>query len=98
MNKNGPGVYIFKQADCFLYVGCTHRLEKRPKKRDKGHESRWQAILECDNVELISCESFVKAQQLEEQLIRMHRPKYNLRTPRAEADLARIWQIVQDNW
>lgn len=95
---NGPGVYVFKKVHCFLYVGSTRELAKRPKKRDNGHKSRWAAILECDNVELIPCENYVKAQQLEEQLIRLHKPKYNLRVPRAEADLARTWQIVRDNW
>ena len=95
---NGPGAYAFKRGEKILYIGSTRDLSKRPIHRDRGHKSRWQAILRSDNVELFPCESIVEAQQLEESLVRKHRPLYNLRMPHAPADLARTWQIIQDNW
>lgn len=95
---NEPGVYIFKRNDESLYVGCTFDLSKRPIKRDKDHESRWAAILEATSTKIIPCESLLKAQQLEEQLIRTYHPIYNLRNPRAEADLERTTRIIRENW
>ena len=96
--QSNPGVYVFLRRAVPIYVGCTHNLDKRPKKRDRGHESRWCAILEATGTELIPCESYIKAQQLEEQLIRSKHPIYNLRTPRALADIERTSQIIRDNW
>ena len=95
---SSPGVYVFLRGEERLYVGSSADLSKRPNKRDKAHKSRWEAILACDRTELIPCESVTKAQQLEEQLIRKHKPIYNLRTPRAEADMERTAQIIRDNW
>ncbi len=93
--QNKPGVYVFWRDDERLYIGCTANLAHRPIKRDKGHVSRWSAILQATRTELIPCESITKAKQLEEQLVRKHRPIFNIRTPRAEADLERTWQIIQ---
>jgi predicted GIY-YIG superfamily endonuclease len=81
------GVYVFKRRKQFLYVGCTADLSDRPTKRDRGHVNRFAAILEFTSVKLIPCVSIEKAKQKEEELIRTFHPKYNLRNPRAEADL-----------
>jgi excinuclease UvrABC nuclease subunit len=98
MTPSGPGVYVFWCKGKRLYVGATRNLARRPARRDRNHSSRYQAIMESDRVELIPCESFIKAEQLEEQLIRKHHPIYNLRMPCGPADLARTWKIVHDNW
>lgn len=93
-----PGCYVFMQGEQYLYVGSTSNLGIRPSKRDKGHENRWAAIMRSSHTRLIPCESITKAKQLEEQLIRTHHPEFNLRNPRAEADLERTTRIIQDNW
>lgn len=101
MNKsllNKPGVYVFWRDCERIYVGSSANLAKRPAKRDRGHASRWQAILVATRTELIPCESLVKARQLEERIITEHRPIYNLRTPHAQADIERTTQIIRDNW
>lgn len=98
MESMNPGVYAFKRGEELLYVGLTHDLGKRPKKRDASHTNRWQAILARDSVELFPCETYEQAQQLEEHLVRKYHPIYNLRKPHAAADLARTWQIIRDNW
>ena len=95
---SGPGVYAFMQGKHYLYVGCTSDLSKRPNKRDRGHVSRWQAIVQATRTELMPCESIAKAQQLEERLIRTHHPTYNLRKPRAAADMERTASIIHSNW
>lgn len=95
---NGPGVYVFKRGETPLYIGVTGDLSQRPKKRDKDHESRWAAIMQADNTELIPCESLIKAQQLEERLILEHKPQFNLRVPHGPADMERTAKIIRDNW
>jgi len=98
MNHSGPGVYIFKNGPEPLYVGSTKDLSKRPAKRDKSHASRWSAILESNSVELIPCDSRSKAYQLEEQLVRQLKPKFNLRQPLGQADIERTARIIRENW
>lgn len=93
-----PGVYIFKRDDEFLYVGSTRDLSVRPGKRDRGHENRFAAILQSNGTELIPCESFTKAQQLEERFVRQNKPAFNLRIPCAAADIERTTQIIRENW
>ncbi len=98
LNRPEPGVYVFWRGEERIYVGSTVDLNgRRPSKRDKGHESRFAAIMQADRTELIPCESATKARQLEERLIRTHKPAFNLRTPRAEADLERTAQIIRNN-
>src|SRR5262249_45407481 len=94
--SSGPGVYAFMRGTEWLYVGSTRELSRRPSKRDRNHESRWQAIIECDRCDLTPCESIIKAYQLEEQLIRTHHPKHNIRPPRSKANIGRPWQILRN--
>jgi len=86
------------KGEQFLYVGSTSNLAKRPIRRDKGHENRFAAIMQATHTQFYPCESKAKAYQLEERLIREHKPIFNMRCPRAEPDLARTWQIIKDNW
>ena len=95
---SGPGVYVLKRANKPLYIGYTSNLQKRPYKRDKGHDSRWAAILEANNVELIPCDSLDLAKQLEKELIPKLKPKYNQRLTLGPADLERTWRIIYENW
>lgn len=97
-NELGPGVYIFKRDEELLYVGSTGNLNQRPNQRAKKHASRCAAILASNGTQLIPCESVLKAKQMEEQLIRKFRPIYNLRNPRAQADLERTERIIRENW
>lgn len=97
-SATGPGVYVLKRKDQPLYIGCTSNLAKRPYKRDKGHSSRWAAILEANNVELIPCDSLNLARQLEKKLVPKLKPKYNQRLTLGPADLERTWQIIRENW
>ena len=94
-DETNPGVYLFKRNKQVLYIGSTGNLDIRPIKRDKGHENRFAAITLANQVELIPCQSLIKAQQLEEQLVSKYRPIYNLRNPRGPADLERTASIVQ---
>ncbi len=93
-----PGVYLFIRDDEPIYIGCTRDLSKRPKKRDKGHSARYSAIVESDRVRLLPCDSYIEAQQFEEQLIRRLQPIYNSRNPVAPANMQRTWKIIKDNW
>ena len=93
-----PGVYAFKRGKTYLYVGSTRNLDKRPKKRDKGHLTRYSALIQADSVEKIPCESFERAYQVEEQMIRTHHPIFNKRTPKGKADLERTARIIRENW
>lgn len=97
-HKNKPGVYIFKRQSQPLYIGSTRDLSKRPIKRDRGHASRWAAILEADNTELIPCDSYALAQQLEIELIPKLKPTYNQRLTIGPADMERTWNIIKENW
>jgi excinuclease UvrABC nuclease subunit len=92
------GVYIFMRGKTYLYIGSTRNLALRPHKRDKGHKQRWAAICEATHVKQIECESFEKAYQLEEQLIRKHHPIHNTNNPRSKADIERTTRIIHDNW
>jgi excinuclease UvrABC nuclease subunit len=95
---NGPGVYAFMKNREFLYIGSTGNLSKRPMKRNKGHLNRFQAILEATHTKFYPCDTRKRAYQLEELFIREHKPPYNQRCPCGEADLARTWQIIKENW
>lgn len=93
---SGPGCYAFMRGDEWLYIGSTTDLSARPKKRDKAEQNRYTAILQADKTKIFRCDSITKAQQLEEHLIRKHRPVHNIRKPIAEPDLARTAKIIQD--
>lgn len=94
---SGPGCYAFMRGKQFLYIGSTSNLEERPlKKVRKGHENRYTAILQATHTKLFPCATLAKAKQMEELLIREHKPQFNLRQPLGEADMERTIGIQRE--
>jgi excinuclease ABC subunit C len=77
-----PGVYLFKDGSGrVIYVGKAKSLRARLSNYfTTGLHPRTQAMVEAaDDVEWIVTESEVKALHLEVNLIKQHRPRYNVR-------------------
>ena len=98
MKPSEPGVYLLMNGHELLYVGYGTDVPARARKRDRGHLSRWQAICQATRVKVFKCKTVSKAQQLEEKLIRLHRPPYNLRSPRGPADIAHTIALIRKYW
>ena len=82
--------------EVFLYVGYAADICKRPRKRDKSHHNRYQAIIEATHTDLIHCNTLAEAKQLEEQLVREHQPIYNLRRAFGPANIQRTTELIHD--
>lgn len=82
---DAPGVYLFKDAQGrVLYVGKAASLRKRVRSyfrgRPSGLDPKTQRLVErTSSVEWIETGSEPEALLLEDQLIKRHRPRYNVR-------------------
>ncbi len=78
-----PGVYMFKDANsAILYVGKAKNLRNRVRSyfRTNAHEHpRTEALLEKTvDFEILSTDSEIEALILEANLIKEHKPRYNV--------------------
>lgn len=79
----GPGVYLFRDTNnVVLYVGKATSLRDRVRQYFSGHDTRGERIerlvKQSTDVETIQTDSVLEALILEAELIRTHKPKYNI--------------------
>ncbi len=78
-----PGVYIMKnKADTVIYVGKSKVLRQRVSQyfQDVQHNAKTQRMVESvDHFEYMLCDTEMEALTLENRLIKLHMPKYNIR-------------------
>ncbi|MBA2615591.1 MAG: excinuclease ABC subunit UvrC [Actinobacteria bacterium] len=78
-----PGVYLFRGAgDAVLYVGKAKSLRPRVRSYFRGGDSRQgldRMVTRVARIEVIVTTSEVEALHLEQNLIRRHRPPFNVR-------------------
>ncbi len=79
----GPGVYQFKNKEgVILYVGKAVNLRNRVRQyfhQSRGHEPRIASMVaKIVDVEIITTDSEVEALILEANLIKLHKPRYNV--------------------
>lgn len=98
-----PGVYVFRgQSGEVLYVGKANSLRKRLKSYFTGTlDPKTEALMErVRSLEVITVDSEAEALALECNLIKKHRPKYNIRLkddknyPYIRIDLKDQWPKV----
>jgi excinuclease ABC subunit C len=79
----GPGVYIFKgERNRILYVGKAKNLRNRVRTYFSGGDGRIQIpklVERIENVDVIVTESSKDALLLENELIKQHKPPFNVR-------------------
>ncbi len=78
-----PGVYLFRGAkNEILYIGKATSLRDRVRQYFSGHDTRGERIerlvKQSVNIETIQTDSVLEALILEAELIRTHKPKYNI--------------------
>jgi excinuclease ABC subunit C len=77
-----PGCYIFKDKDgSIIYIGKAKDLKKRVSSyfRKKGHDAKTEAMISnISSVDFFVTINEVEAFILENNLIKKHRPKYNI--------------------
>ena len=73
-----PGVYIFRKGGVPIYIGKANNLRSRVTQHFKagGKSGKFTALAE--NLEFISAANEVEALVLEANLIKQHRPHYNV--------------------
>lgn len=81
--STGPGVYLMEDAEgLVLYVGKANNLQMRLRQyfQKKGDEREMVPILRAQiaSIQTISVENETEALVLESNLIKKHRPKYNV--------------------
>jgi len=78
-----PGVYLFRdERDAVLYVGKAKSLRARVRSYFRGGDSRTgleRLVERVDRIEIIVTQSEGEALHLEQNLIRRHRPPFNVR-------------------
>jgi excinuclease ABC subunit C len=80
----GPGVYLFRdERDDVLYIGKAKSLRARVRTYfNKGGDTRqgiWQMAERVRRVEVIVTQSEAEALHLEQNLVKRHRPPFNVR-------------------
>lgn len=79
---DSPGVYIMKQAGEIIYVGKAISLKNRVRQyfqSSRGHSAKVRAMVEkIDDFDIILCDTELEALILECNLIKRHRPWYNI--------------------
>ncbi len=101
-----PGVYLFRDAaGTLLYVGKAVSLKNRVRsyfQAGRGLEAKTQALVALiADLEFIVTDSEVEALLLESNLIKQHRPKYNIRLrddkqyPYLRLDLNAAWPRLE---
>ena len=82
---SSPGVYVFKGAgEAVLYIGKARSLRSRVRSYFSSSNSDYRAFISRLERELVDLETFVtgsekEAALLEQQLIKRHRPRYNVK-------------------
>jgi hypothetical protein len=71
-----PLVYLFVDRLEIIYIGSSKKGISRPL---CGYHHVPQAALDCTNMLIIPCETYLDALNLENSLIELHQPKYNRR-------------------
>ena len=78
-----PGVYLFRgRDDAVLYVGKAKSLRSRVRSYFRGGDARKgleKLTDRVERIEVIVTQSEVEAFHLEQNLIRRHRPPFNVR-------------------
>ena len=78
-----PGVYLFRDArDRVLYVGKAKSLRPRVRSYFRGGDSRLgldRMVVRVERIEVIVTQTEVEAYHLEQNLIKRHRPTFNVR-------------------
>ncbi len=80
-SPSAPGVYIFKnQKNKPLYIGKANNLKNRLSSYLKNPDPRINKIMaNSSDIDIIITNSDTEALTLEESLIKLHKPKYNIR-------------------
>ena len=77
-----PGIYIYKNAsDAIIYVGKAKNLRNRVRSyfQDRPMDAKTKALIRyIHDVEIIVTDTETEALLLENNLIKQHRPKYNI--------------------
>lgn len=73
-----PGVYLFRKAGVPIYVGKANNLRSRVGQHFKAGGKSGKFTAEAEQLEFISARNEVEALILEANLIKQHRPHYNV--------------------
>ena len=76
-----PGVYLMKQEGRIIYIGKAKNLRKRVGSyfsKDHIDEKTKELVKNIESIEYIICNSELDALVLENNLIKKHKPKYNI--------------------
>jgi excinuclease ABC subunit C len=73
-----PGVYLWKRQEAVLYVGKAKNLKARVRSYFHQEGKGRRIAEEADRVEFIATRDEVEALLLEANLIKLHRPPYNI--------------------
>lgn len=82
---SSPGVYVFKGAgESVLYIGKARSLRSRVRSYFSSSNTDYRAFISRLERELVDLETFVTSSEkeaalLEQQLIKRHRPRYNVK-------------------
>ena len=78
-----PGCYLMKSEGRIIYVGKAVNLKNRVRSyfRDTEHTPKVAAMIShIDDFDILLCDSNLEALCLECNLIKLHKPYYNIRT------------------
>jgi excinuclease ABC subunit C len=96
-----PGVYLFRNAkSTVLYVGKAKSLRSRVRSYFRGGDSRLgldRMVSRVDQIEVIVTQTEVEAFHLEQNLIKRHRPTFNVRL-RDDKSYPYIAVTVEDDY
>jgi excinuclease ABC subunit C len=96
-----PGVYLFRgRDDAVIYVGKAKSLRSRVRSYFRGGDARRgleNLVERVERVEIIATQSEVEAFHLEQNLIRRHRPPFNVRL-RDDKSYPYIAVTVEDDY
>lgn len=76
-----PGVYLMKNGDKIIYVGKAKNLKKRVSsyfKKKHSDQKTSELVKYIESIDYILCNTELDALLLENNLIKKHKPKYNI--------------------
>lgn len=73
-----PGVYLWKTGETMIYVGKAKSLRARVTSYFHGEGKSWRVSQEATHLDFIVVRDEVEALLLEANLIKLHRPRYNV--------------------
>jgi excinuclease ABC subunit C len=98
---NTPGCYIFKDSkDQIIYVGKSKHLPKRVTSYfQKTHKDKktLKLVTEIKNVDFLSTETENEALILEEDLIKLYKPKFNIKGKDSRTIRSKLI-LIGDDW